>query len=133
MLTRSSHAARRYRMISSSRWIRGTQQLRSWRIDYTWRRQVCVAAGRSARLNLPWHLPPLQRHLITCAIVEREEMEMKKDRIIAQKQFEVEQLEKKMEDMSQEFAEMLKVCALAGRATWPHCVLLGRPEWRVLL
>eukprot|EP01047_Picozoa_sp_COSAG01_P064023 COSAG01_NODE_8401_length_2796_cov_8.714498_4_plen_59_part_00 len=58
---------------------------------------------------------------------------MKKDRIIAQKQFEVEQLEKKMEDMSQEFAEMLKVCALAGRASWPHCVLLGRPEWRVLL
>ena len=41
---------------------------------------------------------------------ERLEMEKEKDRVIAERELEIEQLEKKMEDMSQEFAAMLKVC-----------------------
>jgi predicted RNase H-like nuclease (RuvC/YqgF family) len=40
---------------------------------------------------------------------EYEEMESDKDRIIADRDMEIEQLQKKMEDMSSEFAEMLKV------------------------
>lgn len=40
---------------------------------------------------------------------EYEEMESEKDRIIADRDMEIEQLQKKMEDMSSEFAEMLKV------------------------
>ena len=39
---------------------------------------------------------------------EFEEMESEKDRMIADRDMEIEQLQKKMEDMSIEFAEMLK-------------------------
>ena len=50
-----------------------------------------------------------------CACAEREEMEREKDQIINDREAEIEQLEKKMEDMSQEFADMLKVRGLSRR------------------
>ena len=42
-------------------------------------------------------------------------MEREKDQIINDREAEIEQLEKKMEDMSQEFADMLKVRGLSRR------------------